>query len=77
MTYNSSDKNEFHVLKLDGNMQVFKESEHGLFYMDASLKQEVTLVNTVADNKATYTNCDYSHALMAPNIQKIIGRPST
>ena len=39
VTYNSSDKNEFHVLKLDGKTWVFKESEHGLFYMDASLKQ--------------------------------------
>ena len=48
-----------------------------MFYMDASLKQEVTLVNTVADNKAKYTSCDYSCALMARNIQMIIGRPST
>ena len=77
VTYNSSDKNEFHVLKLDGKTRVFKESEHGLFYMDTSTKQEVTLVNTVADNKAKYTSRDYSCALMARNIQKIIGRPST
>ena len=56
---------------------MFKESEHGLFYMDTSLKQEVTLVNTVADNKAKYTSCNYSRALMVHNIQKIIGRPST
>ena len=56
---------------------MFKETEHGLLYMDTSLKQEVALVNTVADSKAKYTNCDYSCALMACNIQRIIGCPST
>ena len=37
VTYDSSDKYKFHVLKFDGNAQVFKESECDLYYMDTSL----------------------------------------
>jgi hypothetical protein len=36
-----------------------------------------TLVNTVADNCSSYTNRDYSRAVLARKLQKIIGQPST
>jgi hypothetical protein len=35
------------------------------------------LVNTVAENKTSYTNRNYSKAVLAREIQKKIGRPST
>jgi hypothetical protein len=35
------------------------------------------LVNTVQHNESNYTNRDYSCAVLARKIQKIIGRPST
>ena len=38
---------------------------------------DVTLVNTVDDNRSNYTNRDYSCAVLACQLQKIIGRPST
>lgn len=50
--------------------------DRGLFYMDTD-KTGTLLVNTVAQNKASYTNRDYSRALLARQIQKTIGRPST
>ena len=37
----------------------------------------VGLVNTVADNATKYSERDYSQAVLARKIQKIIGRPST
>jgi hypothetical protein len=37
----------------------------------------IALINTVEDNKTKYTKRDYSRALLARNIQKIIVRPST
>ena len=38
--------------------------------------EETVLVNTVANNKAKYTNRDYSRAVLARRILRIIGRPS-
>ena len=35
------------------------------------------MVNTVAENKAKYTNNDYLHAMRARELQMIVGRPST
>jgi hypothetical protein len=37
----------------------------------------VALVNTVSENQSQYTNRDYNRAVLARNIQKMIGRPST
>jgi Reverse transcriptase (RNA-dependent DNA polymerase)/Zinc knuckle len=78
VTYDSNNGNEFIVYKPDGTARVFKESARGLYYMDASSNSGgVALVNTVAENRLNYTNRDYSRAVLARNIQKIIGRPST
>jgi hypothetical protein len=45
------------------------------FYMDTAAG--ITLVNTVEKNKSKYTNCDYSRAVLARKLQKVLGRPST
>jgi hypothetical protein len=76
ITYDSEAGNQFTVHKKDGSARVFKESDTGLYYMDAA-QPGLLLVNTVADNKAKYTNRDYSQAVLARKIQKMIGRPST
>jgi hypothetical protein len=55
---------------------MFQQSLLGLFFMDTA-KTGTLLVNTVAENKNKYTNRDYSKALLAQNIQKQFGRPST
>jgi hypothetical protein len=82
VVYDSDEDNQFVVYTSDGSPpHIFKQSERGLFYMDAldrdDGKQGVTLVTTVASNKIRYTNCAYSRAVLARCIQRIIGRPST
>jgi hypothetical protein len=76
VTYNSRDGNAFVVHKDDELSRTFQQSPRGLFYMDTT-QTGTLLVNTVAENKNKYTNRDYSKALLARNIQKRIGRPST
>ena len=78
--YDSKDGNEFIIFKPDGSMRrVFKQSDRGLYFMDSKMASttEVTLVNTVDNNRSNYTNRDYSHAVLPRQLQKIIGRPST
>jgi hypothetical protein len=76
VTYNSQEGNAFVVHKNDGTKRTFQQSERGLFYMDTA-RTGTLLVNTVAQNKAKYTTRDYSRAVLAREIQKKIGRPST
>jgi hypothetical protein len=77
VTYDSTDGNEFRVHRNDGTHRVFRESANGLYYMDVSDPLVSTvLVNTIAENKAKYTQCNYSQAVLACKPQKIIGRPS-
>jgi hypothetical protein len=76
VTYNSRDGNAFVVHMDNGSAQTFQQSPRGLFYMDTA-QTGTLLVNTVAENKNKYTNCNYSKAVLARNIQKRIGRPST
>jgi hypothetical protein len=76
VTYDSTSGNAFIVHKGDGATRTFQQSLPGLFYMDTAARG-MLLVNTVAENKAKYTNCDYAKAELARQIQKCIGRPST
>jgi hypothetical protein len=76
VTYGSLDGNVFTVHKDDRTTQTFQHLACGLFYMDTA-STGTLLVNTVAENKNSYTNCDYSRAVLAREIQKKIGRPST
>ena len=76
--YDSNNGHGFKVHKADGMVRLFKQSTRGLFYMESTGDTEgVTLVNTVADNCSSYTNHDYSCAVLARKLQKIIGQPST
>ena len=54
VTYDSQNGNDFVVHKDDGEPRRFKESKHGLYYMDIAV-QGVTLVNTNKENKSRYT----------------------
>ena len=76
VTYNSKNGNAFHIHKPDGTVWVFQESDRGLYFMDTNANGTL-LVNTVAENKSKYTNRDYSCAVLARQIQQIMGRPST
>jgi Zinc knuckle len=76
VTYDSNNDTGFTITKPDGSTRMFKESNKGLFYLDTTSHSTV-LVNTVANNRSQYTNRDYAKAVLARQIQCIIGRPST
>jgi hypothetical protein len=75
VTYKNGKGNKFKVHKDDGTTRAFKQSKQGLFYMDTAAG--ITLVNTVEKNKSKYMNRDYSRAVLARKLQKVLGRPST
>ena len=86
VTYDSDGGNRFMIHKSDGSVRTFEESTRGLYYLDVAGQdpsyeqdpnQGMTLVNTVAANRANYTNRAYDRAVLARKIQKTIGRPST
>jgi hypothetical protein len=64
---------------------VFEESDRGLYDLDVAKgptkatdgTTSTILVNTVAENRTNYTNRAYDRAVLARNIQKMVGRPST
>lgn len=64
------------MTKPDSVVFKFVESDSGLYYLD-SAEPATVLVNTVADNKSSYTNDDYLRAVRARETQIKIGRPST
>ena len=79
ITFDSEVGNRFLVTKPDGTTFEFKESPTGLYYMDAETqvqKQAQVHMNTVADNKSSYSNTDYLHALAARKLQIKIGNPT-
>ena len=59
----------------NGCQHRFTESDQGLYYIDMSPEGTV-LVNIVATNKSKYTNRDYSRAVLARKILRVIGRSS-
>jgi hypothetical protein len=79
VTYSSKDDNTFKLIKKDGTARCFTQSPKELFYLDTALfkTNNTVLINTVADNQYKYSNRDYSRALLARKIQRIVGRPST
>ena len=66
----------FVVTKPDRTVFEFKASSGGLYFLDTESTSTV-LVNTVANNKAKYTNEDYLKAISARQLQIKIGHPST
>jgi len=79
VTFDSKDSDKkFIVNKPNGGTPcIFTQSNCGLYYTDMKQSNVTALVTTVEENKTKYSNHDYSHALLARNIQKLIGRPST
>jgi hypothetical protein len=76
ITFDSGQENQFIVHKTDGTITCFKELWRGLYFLETG-ETSTICINTVEDNKARYTNHNYSRAILARKIQKIIGRPST
>ena len=79
ITFDSEVGNTFLVTKPEYTTFEFKESPTGLYYMDVETqvqKQAQVHVNTVADNKSSYSNTDYMRALAARKLQIKIGNPT-
>ena len=77
MVYDSAAGNVFQVIKLDGKTQVFKESMQGLYYQNTGDKHEgMVLITTIVDKKSSYSQHDYSHAVLACKVHNMIGQPS-
>ena len=81
ITFDSDINNQFIVHRPDGTQRIFQQSSRGL---DTSLTpqqvngtRDTVLVTTVADNANNFSNADYSQAVLARKLQKIIGRPTT
>jgi Zinc knuckle len=70
-----SEINEFVVTK-NGMTHIFVESGC-LYYYNTAQYGEFSLITTVANNQYSYSKQDYSQALLARRLQRIIGRPST
>ena len=84
VTFDSDINNQFIVHRHDGTQRIFQQSSRGLYFLDTSLTpqpingtSDTVLVTTVADNASNFSNADYSQALLARKLQKIIGRPTT
>jgi len=77
MTYNSSCDKGFLVFKADGTARAFRPSKKVLFFSDVKNEVAHAFINTLEYNKTKYTIEEYSDAVHACSLQKIIGRPST
>ncbi len=78
VTYDSRKSNEFKVHKPDGTVRTFSQLAWGHFYMESrDGAGGITLINTVANNCSSSSNCNYSQAVLAWQVQKIMGQPST
>ena len=84
VTFDSDINNQFIVHRPDGTQRIFQQSSRGLYFLDTSLTpqpvngtKDTVLVTTVADNASNFSNADYSQAVLARKLQKIIGRPTT
>jgi hypothetical protein len=64
VAFDSRNGGSFVVTKPDGSVFEFQQSPGGLYYLDTE-KKGTTLINTVAENKGSYTNEDYAKALRA------------
>eukprot|EP00934_Nitzschia_sp_Nitz4_P002894 Nitzschia sp. Nitz4//scaffold489_size5144//2753//5083//NITZ4_009231-RA/size5144-processed-gene-0.2-mRNA-1//1//CDS//3329552900//2884//frame0 len=76
--FDSNQEGSFIVTKPDGETFHFTESQNGLYYLDTTITQpdETVLVNTVEDKRDSYTDADYSRAVIARKLLIKIGRPS-
>jgi hypothetical protein len=77
ITYSSKVGNVFNVIKNDGSVWVFRQSDKGLYFLNTNDTEDIALVNTVNDNQYKYSTKSYSQAVLARKLQKVIGRPNT
>ena len=77
ITYSSEEGNVFNVIKKDGSVRIFRQSDEGLYFLNTTDKHDIVLINTVSDNQYKYSNKSYSQAVLARKLQKVIGRPNT
>ena len=78
VTYDSTNGNAFLVHQNDGTTCRFAESKNCLYFSDVLASKDATLlVSTVASNRSSYTNDEYSRATLAQQVQCTIGQPST
>jgi hypothetical protein len=70
----STAKNKFYVTGPSGVPRTF--APVGGLYM-SSAAEGTALISTVAANKSSYSDGDYSRAVLARQLQKNMGRPST
>ena len=84
VTYISTNGNNFVVHKSNGSVGIFKESPHRQYYYDTShdgindaSEHNTIVVTVVADNASQYSSVNYTQALWAQKVQKIIGWCST
>jgi hypothetical protein len=74
--------NCFEVIKENGTVRKFHQSQHGLYYLDTSQDDgknelgEVTLINTVENNMSKLSHRDYLRAVKACKLMRAIGHPS-
>jgi hypothetical protein len=61
------------VWKSDGSVREFHELPQGLYYLDMTVEDTgaKVLVTMVADKKSSYSQPDYSHAILAHKIHNI------
>jgi Reverse transcriptase (RNA-dependent DNA polymerase)/Zinc knuckle len=75
VTFDSNNGNEFVVHKNDGSCHRFKQSSHGLYFLN-TMKSGTTLVTTVEDKKSKYSTRDYLAAVSARKLQNVLGFPT-
>jgi hypothetical protein len=77
ITFNNRDG--FIIHKPDGRKHHFKESDRGLFYLDTTMQnqRDMTMVMTVEQKRAGYSERDYRRAELAHKVQCMLGHPST
>ena len=75
VTFDSENGNKFIVHKPDGTKVIFKMSKQGLYYHDTR-DRDVILLNTVAENKAQFSNREIEGATKARELYGQVGYPS-
>lgn len=77
VTYDNRDGDYFLVHRTDGTARIFEPTSKGLYVSEIiGTRREAALVNTVKQNRESYTKREYNRAKEARRLMTIIGRPS-
>ena len=79
--YDSQESKNFIITRIkDGKETRFHRAPRGLHYLETKAiktgEDGEVLINTIEDNKSSYTRCLYLRAKLARKLQRIIVRPS-